>query len=63
MRVLMGYAHMILAIIPVSKLKEMLRYNQIATLRRLCRNRMSVIAMADGQCVMALGRDASLVYR
>ncbi len=54
---------MILATIPVSKLKEMLRYNQIATQRRLCRNRMSVIAMADGQCVMALGRDACLDYR
>ncbi len=59
----MGYVHMILATIPVSKLKEMLRYNQIATQRRLCRNRMSVIALPDGQCVMALGRDACLDYR
>lgn len=59
----MGHAHMILVTIPLSKLKEMLRYNQIATQRRLCRNRMSVIAMADGQCVMALGRDACLDYR
>ncbi len=54
---------MILATIPASKLKEMLRFNQIATQRRLCRNRMSVIATPDGQCVMALGRDASLDYK
>jgi len=54
---------MILATIPASKLKEMLRFNQIATQRRLCRNRMSVIATPDGQCVMALGRDASLNYK
>lgn len=54
---------MILATIPFSKLKEMLSFNQAATQRRLCRNRMSVIALPGGECVMVLGQGAYMSYR
>lgn len=53
---------MILAVIPIAKLKEMLRFNQSAKQRRLFQVRMSVVSMPDGRCVMALGKDSGLEY-